>query len=294
MGSYSTDDFNPQAYLESWNFNDLPPSEREKFYRETELADGSLLREYWFYVRDERIEVAPGVFFDAWTYNGQVPAPTIRATEGDTMRIYFMNHGSKSHTMHFHGFHQADVDGAMAEQFVGPGENFTYEFKADPAGLHPYHCHSTPLKEHIARGLYGVYIVDPKEGRPQAHELIMMMNAFDTDFDGENDIYAVNTRAFYYADHPIRVKAGELVRIYAVNMVESDPINSIHIHGNFFNEYRTGTGDSPDAYTDVIELGQAERSILEMRFKFPGRFMFHAHQTEFAELGWMGFFEVEG
>ena len=125
MGSYSTEDFDPQAYLESWNFNDLPPSEREKFYRETELADGSLLREYWFYVRDERIEVAPGVFFDAWTYNGQVPAPTIRATEGDTMRIYFMNHGSKSHTMHFHGFHQADVDGAMAEQFVGPGENFT-------------------------------------------------------------------------------------------------------------------------------------------------------------------------
>ncbi|MBI4167555.1 MAG: multicopper oxidase domain-containing protein, partial [Candidatus Aenigmarchaeota archaeon] len=179
------------------------------------------------------------------------------------------------------------------EQFVKPGENFTYEFKAEPYGIHLFHCHSTPLKEHIARGMYGVYIVDPKESRAPANELVMMMNAFDTNFDGENEVYAVNTKAFYYADHPIKVKLGELVRIYVVNIVEFDPVNSIHIHGNFFEEYKTGTRKISDAFTDIIELGQGERSILELRFKYPGKFMFHAHQTEFAELGWTGFFEVE-
>jgi FtsP/CotA-like multicopper oxidase with cupredoxin domain len=233
------------------------------------------------------------VFFDSWSYNGQVPAPTIRATEGDTVKIYFTNQGSKPHTMHFHGFHSSAMDGSLPEHFIRPGESFTYEFKADPAGLHLFHCHSTPFKDHIARGLYGMYIVDPKEGREPANEMVMMLNAFDTDYDGENEVYAVNTRAFYYMENPIKVKRGEPVRIYIGNMVEFDPVNSIHIHANFFDEYRTGTLDEPNAYTDIIELGQGERSVLELSFNKTGRFMFHAHQTEFSELGWMGMFDVQ-
>ena len=113
VGDYQTDDFDPTAYLRAWNFNDLPDAERRKFYRETNLSDGTMLREYWFYAEDQKIEIAPGVYFDAWTYNGQVPAPTIRATEGDTIRIYFKNEGSKPHTMHFHGFHESGMDGSM-------------------------------------------------------------------------------------------------------------------------------------------------------------------------------------
>lgn len=291
VGNYTTN-FDPNSYLKSWNFNNLPDSERQKYYRETNLSDGTKLREYWFYAVDKKIEVAPGVFFDAWTYNGQVPAPTIRATDGDTIRVYFRNEGSKPHTMHFHGFHKAEMDGSMPQDFVMPGDSFTYEFKADPVGTHLFHCHSTPLKDHISSGLYGMYIVDPKEERESANELIMIMNAFDTNYDGENEVYAVNTMAFVYMDKPIKVKRGELVRIYIGNMVEFDPINSIHTHANFFNEYRTGTSDKPNAFTDIIELGQAERSMLEMQFNETGRYMFHAHQTEFSEKGWMGMFEV--
>ncbi|MBI4177265.1 MAG: multicopper oxidase domain-containing protein [Candidatus Aenigmarchaeota archaeon] len=293
VGEYTFDDFDPVSYLKNWNFNDLPEEKRKKFYKEEILADGTTLREYWIYAVDKKIEVAPGVFFDAWTYNGRVPGPTIRVTENDTVRVHFINHGSQAHTMHFHGYHEASMDGSMPEQFVEPGESFIYEFRAEPAGLHLYHCHSTPLKDHISRGLYGMFIIDPKEGRQQASELIMMMNAFDTNFDGDNEVYAANTKAFYYMDNPVKVKAGELVRIYTGNMVESDPVNSIHIHGNFFNEYRTGTLNTPNAFTDIIELGQGERSILELKFRYPGKYMFHAHQTEFSELGWAGLFEVE-
>jgi FtsP/CotA-like multicopper oxidase with cupredoxin domain len=88
------------------------------------------------------------------------------------------------------------------------------------------------------------------------------------------------------------VKIGELVRIYLVNILEFDETNSFHVHGHFFDEYRTGTRAEPNAYTDTVIMGQAERSILEMRFRYPGQFMFHAHKTEFAELGWMGLFEA--
>ena len=258
------------------------------------LPGGQTLREFKVVAHDREIEIAPGVFFPAWTFNGTVPGTTLRVREGDRVRIQFVNAGTHPHTMHFHGIHRAEMDGVPG---VGPGEiapggTFTYEFDAIPFGLHQYHCHTLPLKRHIHKGLYGMFIIDPRQGRPPARELVMVMNAFDTNFDGENEVYAVNTVAFHYAKHPIRVKRNELVRIYVVNMTEFDPINSIHIHGNFFHVYRTGTSLVPSEYTDTIMLCQAERAILEVRFPYAGRFMFHAHQSEFTELGWMGLFEV--
>jgi len=282
-------------YLSTWNFNNLPDEQRSKFYKEFKRPDGSLLREYWFYAVDKEIEVAPGIFFPAWTYNGQVPGPTIRATEGDLIRIHFRNDGSKPHSLHFHGFHREVMDGAMNDQLQLPGESFTYEFEALPFGTHLYHCHGFPVSEHIAQGLYGSYIVDPKnDTRPAPdRELVMVMNGFDVNFDGENEIYSVNSVAFYYKENPIKVKMGELVRIHLSNLLEFDPINSFHVHANFYDEYPTGTKLEPDLFTDTTILGQGERSILDIKFKYPGKYMFHAHKTEFAELGWMGLFEVE-
>jgi FtsP/CotA-like multicopper oxidase with cupredoxin domain len=158
--------------------------------------------------------------------------------------------------------------------------------------LQLYHCHTPPLRRHIHKGLYGVFIIDPPEPRPPALELVMTMNGFDTNFDGENEVYAVNTVAFHYVRHPIRLRVGELVRIYLLNMTEFDPVNSLHTHANFFREYRTGTSLTPNNFTDITVLGQAERAILELTYKVPGTYMFHAHQTEFSELGWTGMFEV--
>ena len=295
LGKYTANDFDPTKFLTTWNFNNLAPEERGKYYKETKLPNGTTLREYWIHAEDKEIEIAPGVFFPAWTYNGQVPGPTIRATEGDLIRIHFTNKGTKPHTMHFHGIHSSEMDGAMTEDFVYPGQHFTYEFEADPFGVHLFHCHSVPLKQHISKGLYGAYIVDPKNDTRQKpdKELVMIMNAFDTNQDGENEVYAVNTQAFYYAMNPIKVKKGELVRIYLINIVEFDPINSFHLHATFFDEYSTGTKLEPNAYTDIISLVQGERSILDVRFKYSGMYMFHAHVSEFTELGWMGFFEVE-
>lgn len=293
-GKYQTDDFDPHTFLTTWNFNNLAQEERAKYYREKPLSNGTLLREYFFSSEDKEIEVAPGVFFPAWTFNGQVPGPTIRATEGDTIKVHLTNRGAKPHSMHFHGFHSADMDGATPDQALLPGESFTYEFKAEPFGTHLYHCHSFPISQHLSKGLYGAYIVDPrKDTRPKPDkEFVMVMNGFDVSLDGKNDIYAVNTRAFAYAEKPIEVKVGELVRIHLSNLLEFDLMNSFHLHANFFNQYKTGTKLEPDEFTDTIILGQGQRSILDLRFREPGMYMFHAHVTEFSELGWMGMFSV--
>jgi FtsP/CotA-like multicopper oxidase with cupredoxin domain len=278
----ATMEFDPMKFLREFNYGKV-----------SQLPDGTTLREFTIIAEDDKImEVSPGVFFNVWTFNGTVPGPTIRATEGDLVRINFINNGSKSHTMHFHGIHPAEMDGVF--EIVGPGGGqFTYEFRAGPVGVHPYHCHVMPLEEHIARGLYGVYIVDPKEGRAEADEMVMVLNGFDTDFDTENNSYAANSIPFYYQHHPIQINTNELIRIYVVNMVEFDPINNLHLHGNLYYYYPTGTDTVPSTYTDMITLSQTERGIIEFEYDYPGKYLFHAHKVEFSEKGWIGIFLVK-
>jgi FtsP/CotA-like multicopper oxidase with cupredoxin domain len=162
--------------------------------------------------------------------------------------------------------------------------------------------------------LYGAFVIDPDPAKyldedeiiargrnhqyseiEQYNEMIMVMNGFDTNFDGDNEVYAANSIAFAYMKDPIKIKRDQLQRVYLVNITEFDPINSMHIHANFFDYYDHGTTFEPTLKTvDTIMQCQAQRGILEFSFKdFElGRYMFHAHQSEFAELGWMGFFEV--
>jgi manganese oxidase len=271
----------PMKYLREFNYGKV-----------SKLPNGTTLREFTLVASDDKVkEISPGVFYNVWMYNGTVPGPTIRATEGDLVRINLINNGSKSHTIHTHGIHKAEMDGVF--ETVGPGGRFTYEFTAEPFGVFPYHCHMQPLEEHIVHGLYGVYIVDPKTPRPPADEMVMVMNGYDTDFDTENNFYTVNGIPYYYMHHPIQIGKNQLVRIYLVNMLEFDPINNFHLHANLYQLYRSGTSLAPHEYTDMVTMSQGERGILEFNYKFPGQYMFHAHKTEFAEKGWMGLFLVK-
>ncbi len=277
----ATMEFDPMDYLRNFDYGKI-----------STLPDGTTLREYTIVAEDDKVmEISPGVFYNVWTYNGSVPGPTIRATEGDTVRINFTNNGSKEHTVHFHGIHPSEMDGVF-EPVGGNGGKFTYEFEAGPVGVHPYHCHIMPLEEHIVHGLYGVFIVDPKEGRASADEMVMVLNGFDTDFDTENNFYAANTIPFYYQHHPIQINTDELIRIYVVNMVEFDPINNFHLHANLYEYYPTGTDTIPSFYTDMITLSQTERGIMEFSYQYPGNYLFHAHKVEFSEKGWVGIFQA--
>ncbi len=279
VGDIDTARFDPTAFLTTFDRGTT-----------SVMANGQTLREFTITASDIEIEVAPGVYFAAWAYNGQVPGPTFRCTQGDRLRFNFINGSTHPHTIHFHGIHAPLMDGF--EPVVQPSASFVYEFDAKPFGLHPYHCHTVPLLRHIHKGLYGRLIIDPPTPRETAHEMVMVMNAFDTNFDRENEVYSVNTAAFHYMKHPIQVKVNELIRIYLVNMTEFDLLNSFHLHAGMFKLYRTGTRTDHYEYTDNVIMGQGERHILEFTLEYPGKYMFHAHQSEFAELGWMGFFEA--
>ena len=303
----------------------------EAFYRGTY---NPVTRERTFELTSapQTIEVARGVQFPAWAFLGPppngptVPGPTLRCSEGDGVRIKFHNGDRHPHTIHLHGIHPGDADGVFEE--LNAGQDYEYRFIADPFGLFLYHCHVMSVKKHIAKGLYGAFIVDPVDStgqvtRPPAdREMVMVMNGFDVDFDDENEFYTVNGIANYYLDNPIRIGVGELVRIFLVNMTEFDPVNSFHLHGNMFRLYRTGTrfdtrpeadwnqitgatldervkkwlyADNFAEVTDTVFLGQGERAILEFiprEIHRGGRFLFHAHQSEFIELGWTGLFKV--
>lgn len=296
--------FDPHTILTDWDTGTL-----------TTDPDGRSVREFAITAEDKEIEIAPGIFFPAWTYNGRVPGPTIRVTEGERVRVRFQNAGSHPHSMHFHGIHAARMDGVAGAGEVLPGGEFVYEFDAFPFGCHLYHCHTVPLKRHIHKGLYGAFLIDPDPARhPDAldaargrllgtpengrwQELVMVMNAFDTNFDDENEVYAVNTVAHAYSKRPIVIDKTRPVRVYLVNITEFDPINSFHLHGNFFDYYDHGTTLAPTSRTiDTVMQCQAQRGILEFSFAHhePGFYMAHAHQTEFVELGWMSLFDVRG
>jgi FtsP/CotA-like multicopper oxidase with cupredoxin domain len=339
--------FDPHEFLRAFNTG---RSGRQHVEQEVYEEDGRTVRHFQIVAVDVDVEIAPGVEFPAWTFNGQIPGPTLRAVEGDLIRVDFVNGSEHAHTIHPHLRNlNPEMDGTPQNGpgVLDPGETFTYEWLAQPAGIHLYHCHSMPLKAHMHRGLYGVIVVDPDPERVReqpreyvnyhgriddafvedlvgiarsrnhehpendaVNEMVMVMNGFDTNFDGENEVYAANTRAFAYGlgstdgegewdagetKRPIRVRREEPQRVYLVNTTEFDPINSFHTHSQFFDYYDHGTTLLPTRKTvDTVMQTQAQRGIVELDYgdHEPGLYMFHAHQSEFAELGWMSFFEV--
>ncbi|MGH7578993.1 MAG: multicopper oxidase domain-containing protein [Gemmatimonadales bacterium] len=110
VGQLAPGSFDPTAFLTRFEGGNV-----------SRLPSGQVLREFELVAEDREIEVAPGVFFPAWTYNGQVPGPTIRVTEGDRLRVHFRNEGSHAHSIHFHGIHPSGMDGAFEP--VHPGRS---------------------------------------------------------------------------------------------------------------------------------------------------------------------------
>lgn len=261
------------------------------------------------------------IFNQAWTFNGTIPGPTMRVTEGDMVKINVINpsQNNRTHSLHMHSIHPGDMDGVAGPGgFIKPGQNFTYVFKAGPYGVYPYHCHSTPIDQHINKGLYGAFIIDPKTPRQNMSEMVMMMNGYDLDYEKEgvgpnriptpqeykedympqafehvNEVYTVNGKAFDYVDNPIPLYQNTNYRIYLINMLEFDQVNSFHLHGNMYKYIPSGTSEFAPYTNDIVTLGQGDRGIVEFNYPYPGKYMFHSHINEFSDLGWMGFFEVK-
>ncbi len=324
-------------------------------------AAGKTVRQFTLIVdEDQKIPITyEGHIFEGWTFNGTIPGPTIRVTEGDLVRIRVINSNDNTNA---HSFYAQPINFGKDNAFtktgqpggtISPGRSFTYEFVAQPFGVYPYYCHVEPMADHINRGLYGMMIIDPKEPRPEKEEMVMMLNGYDLDLDLEgptelppivpiegaqsnlpinssgnnttetnmsnmtevpipsndeengneestgreqrvNEIYTVNGKAFDYMMNPIVLNTGKPYRVYVANILEFDPVNSVHVHGAMFDWYSAGTNKTADFLTDIVTLAKGDRGIMEFTYAYPGTYMFHAHQTLFTDLGWMGLFDVRG
>ncbi|HEY9658829.1 MAG TPA: multicopper oxidase domain-containing protein [Allocoleopsis sp.] len=262
---------------------------RQFDYGTLKQENGRTIREFQITGQTTPLQLDAANSYVTWNYNGRLPGPTLRAKQGDRVRVVFLNKGGHSHTMHFHGMHPAEADG------IKPVRNDTaaiYEFDAEPYGVHLYHCHVSPVSRHIGKGMYGMFIIDPPEGRPPADEMVMVMAGYDLNDDNRNELYAFNGLPNYYKQHPIAIYQNQPVRLYLLNMIEHDAALTFHIHANFFRVYPTGMTLTPAYETDVITMGTAERHILEFTYKLPGKYMFHPHQDNIAEAGCMGVFDV--
>ncbi|MDH4115872.1 MAG: multicopper oxidase domain-containing protein [Acidimicrobiia bacterium] len=273
-GSYSPPNELDETALDAVTIPPPPnsgPVEVEMTVVETEIAVG----------RDNTVA--------AWTYNGSAPGPIIRATEGELIRIRFVNATGHDHNLHFHGRHSPIHDGWEP---VPPGGEVIYEIEAGPAGVHPYHCHTMPIDLHISKGLYGTLIVDPPGGRSDAHEVVLALTGWDVNDDGRNELYTWNGVAGFFEKFPIKIPAGEPVRTYVLNLMEYEPVGSFHLHAETFTVFPAGIGSQPAFETDVITLGQMERAMIEFHLSDRGRYMFHPHQHSIAHRGATGWFSA--
>jgi len=247
---------------------------------------------YTLIAQDAEIEVAKGVVAKVWTYNGTVPAPTLRFTEGDDVTVKFVNKTPYAHTVHFHGTHDSANDGVFPQ--IMPGEEYTYHFVAKEAGLFIYHCHAFPTSEHVRMGMFGTMIIDPAV-RPMdpAREYFFTLSEFDPNNALEyfTKYYPINGYANQYMDdNSIKVVKGELVRFYVIGIGGVLP-SAFHVHSTIAKVYPSGILWNEPYFAQTHLIANGDTAIIEVKWDDPGTYFIHVHGIQ-EERGSMATVEV--
>lgn len=227
----------------------------------------------------------------AWTYNGTVPGPMIRVTEGDQVRIIIRNELPEATAVHWHGMEVPNaMDGVpgVTQDPIQPGETFTYEFTARPAGSFMYHSHFESDKQ-VGIGLYAPFIIDPAEPETDAPDIdVTMMLSEWRVVDGqtypampmagaEPNYFTINGKAFPSTE-TINVNVGDRVRIRLMNIGQF--VHPMHLHGMAFKIVATDGHPVPEAAQltkDTISIAPGERYDVEFIATEPGIWVFHCH-----------------
>jgi len=259
------------------------------------------------------LDPASGTTYRYWTFNGKVPAPFIRARQGDTVEVTLVN--SKDSTMvHSLDFHAAiGPGGGAALTQVPPGQSKTFSFQATTPGLFFYHCGSPMIAQHIANGMYGLILIEPAGGLPQAdHEYYLMQGEIYTtapkgksglqQFSAENLMTEI---AQYYVfngavdavtkEYPLQAKEGDTVRIYFGNAGPNGTASE-HMVGEIFTRYyQLGSlASAPLAGIQTATVPPGGAAIFEVKASMPGQFTMMDHAMSRMEKGNMAILQVNG
>jgi len=237
------------------------------------------VRQFELTCQKTRWEVTPGVFVDALSYNGQVPGPTIRVTEGERVRILVKNDLDQTTGTHWHGQRLLNkMDGVpfLTQPTIKPGETFTYEFVANPFGSHMYHSHHNAT-EQVGRGMLGPLLVMPKDRSidpkyDQDHVII---------FNDQMGGFTINGKGFP-ATMPYTAKVGERLRFRFMN--EGQMAHPMHLHGMPFEVFARDGYPLPQPYRcDTVNVAPGERWDVIVVADEPGAWAFHCHILGHAE-----------
>jgi nitrite reductase (NO-forming) len=264
------------------------------------------LRRVRIEIRHATMTIAPGVAYDAWTFDGRVPGPMLRATVGDTIDFTLINRAPIPHSMDFHA---AEIAPNRAYVNVLPGDSLHYRFVARIPGAFLYHCGTAPVAMHIANGMYGAIIVDPKRPRTPAREFVLVQSEFyarkaggpDTSLQALDwqkllslapDLVTFNGRAAQYATAPLPVRAGELLRLYVVN-AGPNRTSAFHVVGAIFDRVYLDASSTPSlSGVQTVDVPVGGGAIFEVRLAEPGEYPFVTHAFADATKGAVGVFRA--
>ena len=271
------------------------------------------------------IDLAPGVKFTAWTFGGQVPGPVVRVRVGDRVK-FSMTNRSDEHVpglevsppmMHSMDFHAAMVSPTDKYRSVAPGQTISFEFTPNYPGVYMYHCGTPMVLEHIASGMYGMVIVEPRNGYPTKvdREYAVVQSEFYTRLDplrrkvGNVPLYVldterVRTKAPTYTvfngrynglvDHPFPAKPGERLRLFLLNVGPSNT-SSFHVVGTIFDRvWLEGNPDNQLRGAQTVLLGSSNSAIVEFVVPEAGTYTMVDHHFANASQGAVGLIAAGG
>lgn len=254
-------------------------------------------------INHTRLTIAKGVSYDAWTFDGRVPGPVLRVTEGDTVDFTLVNRAPMPHSLDFHA---AEIAPNRAYVNLMPNDSLSYRFVARVPGAFMYHCGTAPVALHIANGMYGAIIVDPRQGRAPAKEFVFVQSEFYTKvladstrtIDWEKllglapDYVVFNGREAVYAQHPIDVRVGERLRMYVVN-AGPNRFSAFHVVGAIFDRvYLDGSLAHPLEGVQTVTVPVGGGAIFEARLVEAGTYPVVTHAFADATKGAVGMFKA--
>ena len=262
-------------------------------------------------ITERDMTVAKGFVVQVWTFGGTVPGPVIRVHLGDTVNVHLTNETQMSHSIDFHAS-QTAMDHQMVE--IKPGATFTYTFQADYAGVWMYHCGTQPALMHIANGMFGMVIVEPKGGidkvlGPADDEFAFVQSEWYLGAQGgaidyakanstapQPDFVVFNGIANQYKDNPIPVRTGGRVRVF---VLDAGPNlgTSFHVVGTIFDTVvKEGVvlqkGNADGWGSQAVDLGAAQGAIVEFSPAENGMYAFVDHAFDMVTHGAIGYFQA--
>jgi nitrite reductase (NO-forming) len=259
-------------------------------------------------LKDVTLQIAPGVKYSAWAFAGGAPGPVIHVRQGQMVKITLTNDGAIPHSV---DFHSARVAPDKAFRDVAPGESVSYSFRANDAGVFMYHCGTKPVLAHIANGMYGAIVVEPKEGvLPKADkDYVLVASEWYLNSDGltkpatynqdkararQPDWMTFNGYAGQYVTHPLTAKPGELVRFWVVDAGPSIDAD-FHVVGTVFNTAYPFSDMNPEHALNSVQtvtVPAGGGGVFDVKIDKPGLYPFVSHAFAAVDTGQVGLLKV--